>query len=428
MRLHDHRRPARRGFTMIEIMVALAIISILLTLTVGGAAKYIFKAKQSGTEALLQMLNNGIAARTESFWAKINPDPLLRHQWLAGVPAAVTPAGQSLAIGSNRARLLAKLEAMRGDFPQQFADFIAGKLVGGLYVNPAGGLANSADIGLLTDNSQAVPGRVRAAIERKYRELTAPLVPGNAVRTSPTVIAPHDPNTESAACLYLMLSVGSGEGLTFDLEALPPKYIKDTDNDGVPEIVDDWGQPLRFYRWPTDFHYHNFFQNNAYGVDAKNALDPEGLLTTVGWAGGPLGAMFQANDPAAGTVLGGQTLRLGNFFRIRDPNSGGAGVPYDPANPIAPLSIPTWPIIVSAGPGSVDQAAGEKWQAFGLHYPVPAPGPLAVSWPPATDLAARCGRPIDSAAYSTTYTAATPGAGEFADNLVTRAQRAGREQ
>ena len=27
--------------------------------------------------------------------------------------------------------------------------------------------------------------------------------------------------------------------------------IVDTDGDGLMEIVDAWGQPLRFYRWPT---------------------------------------------------------------------------------------------------------------------------------------------------------------------------------
>ena len=27
-------------------------------------------------------------------------------------------------------------------------------------------------------------------------------------------------------------------------------FLKDTDGDGLPEFVDAWGEPLRFYRWP----------------------------------------------------------------------------------------------------------------------------------------------------------------------------------
>ena len=40
-------------------------------------------------------------------------------------------------------------------------------------------------------------------------------------------------------------------GINFSLDPLQSR-IQDTDNDGLPEIVDEWGNPVRFYRWPTD--------------------------------------------------------------------------------------------------------------------------------------------------------------------------------
>ena len=62
----------------------------------------------------------------------------------------------------------------------------------------------------------------------------------------------HNPVTESAACLYMILT----QAAVFDTE--PPAAadlkgveVADTDGDGLMEIVDAWGQPLRFYRWPT---------------------------------------------------------------------------------------------------------------------------------------------------------------------------------
>jgi prepilin-type N-terminal cleavage/methylation domain-containing protein len=62
----------------------------------------------------------------------------------------------------------------------------------------------------------------------------------------------HQQVTESAALLYLILT----QAAVFDTE--PPAAadlkgveVADTDHDGLMEIVDAWGQPLRFYRWPT---------------------------------------------------------------------------------------------------------------------------------------------------------------------------------
>ncbi len=62
----------------------------------------------------------------------------------------------------------------------------------------------------------------------------------------------HKQVTESAALLYLILT----QAAVFDTE--PPAAadlkgveVADTDGDGLMEIVDAWGQPLRYYRWPT---------------------------------------------------------------------------------------------------------------------------------------------------------------------------------
>jgi hypothetical protein len=59
-------------------------------------------------------------------------------------------------------------------------------------------------------------------------------------------------NAQSAACLLLILTKGS----LFDTEPPSAADLKaietaDTDQDGLAEVVDAWGHPLRFYRWPT---------------------------------------------------------------------------------------------------------------------------------------------------------------------------------
>ncbi|MCG8648374.1 MAG: hypothetical protein MI861_00990, partial [Pirellulales bacterium] len=55
---------------------------------------------------------------------------------------------------------------------------------------------------------------------------------------------------ESAECLYLILSVTEFNG-TPALDLLGKTFIANTDGDIVPEIVDAWGQPLGFVRWPV---------------------------------------------------------------------------------------------------------------------------------------------------------------------------------
>jgi hypothetical protein len=38
------------------------------------------------------------------------------------------------------------------------------------------------------------------------------------------------------------------------LEQIPASNIGDLDNDGMPEILDGWGRPLGFVRWPIGFN------------------------------------------------------------------------------------------------------------------------------------------------------------------------------
>jgi prepilin-type N-terminal cleavage/methylation domain-containing protein len=79
----------------------------------------------------------------------------------------------------------------------------------------------------------------------------------------------HQQVTESAALLYLILT----QAAVFDTE--PPAAadlkgveVADTDHDGLMEIVDAWGQPLRYYRWPTRLF---------------RPVPPGGAVTTPGW-------------------------------------------------------------------------------------------------------------------------------------------------
>ena len=73
---------------------------------------------------------------------------------------------------------------------------------------------------------------------------------------SPTWSSDH----ESAECLYLILSrIPLGDG--FALSSFPDSEIGDTDADGMPEILDPWGRPLLFIRWPGGYSEPSEYQN-----------------------------------------------------------------------------------------------------------------------------------------------------------------------
>jgi hypothetical protein len=57
---------------------------------------------------------------------------------------------------------------------------------------------------------------------------------------------------QGAECLYLILS-GIREGDKGGLEFFKETEIGDVDGDGMPEVLDAWGNPIEFLRWAPGF-------------------------------------------------------------------------------------------------------------------------------------------------------------------------------
>lgn len=92
----------------------------------------------------------------------------------------------------------------------------------------------------------------------------------------------HQAVTESSALLYyFLIAAGSFGSSSVDADQFSDREIADTDDDGLPEFVDSWGQPLRFYRWPTrliDPTAPNPFKPNFAVIDDDTEVDltPDG--------------------------------------------------------------------------------------------------------------------------------------------------------
>ncbi len=182
-------RQSRRAFTMIELMVVIGIIAFLMAIGITSYGYVITNAREAATRTTLKLITENLAQRREAFKKQITEQDRAAGN---GVPRyAIGFSG-----GKEVAKILGKKTLFRKYFPQIYADF--------------------------------------------------PTVPSALAGNTPSA-------ADSSELLYYFLTEGTkGLGVqSVDMDGLSSDQIKDTDGDGIKEIVDGWGNPLRFYRWPT---------------------------------------------------------------------------------------------------------------------------------------------------------------------------------
>src|SRR5438046_3713851 len=90
---------------------------------------------------------------------------------------------------------------------------------------------------------------------------------------------------QGSECLYLILST-MRDGDKSALDYFDATEIGDTDNDGMKEILDGWGTPIEFIRWPAGYA-ENVGPDGAWG---RAGFDDDGdnITDTITDAGGQL--------------------------------------------------------------------------------------------------------------------------------------------
>ena len=227
-------RHGRGGFTLIELLVTMVIISIVAALSLSGLASSRQRSKINKTKSTIRKLHEIIMPQYESY--------------LSRRVAGATPADRLAAI-----RLL-----MVQEMPDQWAD---------VYVTA----------GLPNGTGRPLP----TAPTRRYAQFKDIIVTGLNWASN------GEAYYESAECLALIVMRG---GFNPDaMAAFRNDEVGDVDNDNAPEILDGWGKPIRFVRWPSGFRVTNSTDSS---IQPRNAainpdpFDPQRVSRSVNYPSG----------------------------------------------------------------------------------------------------------------------------------------------
>jgi len=237
------RRPARGGFTLIELAIVIGIILVLISLSVGAVMKALNIQQRRNTEQTI-----------------LKTDKALQGQWKAVIDQAKTEQVNAIAAylsngDDRRARVIHILMCLRREFPINFQE--------------ATQTINFPNVGTFGPNQAYV----------------------RALSNASAASLARSPEDQSSACLYLTLKQTRGS-ITFDPDTglAAGQELIDPFSDGIKEIADGFSsqsnapfQPIIFNRWPAANGYGSPVLN-LNGPQAFNPRspadteDPEGLL------------------------------------------------------------------------------------------------------------------------------------------------------
>jgi prepilin-type N-terminal cleavage/methylation domain-containing protein len=297
--------PARRpAFTLVELLVVMAIILVLAALTLGAIVGLINTQQQAVTEDLFRTID----AKLRKHWEYV----IAQAKQETPTAAVLTLAGNGQTGVANvpqRAQVIhTKLRLMQA-FPENFNEIRNPPYI----INIGGNLIN-----LLGDKRYTVTYQKALAQSR--------------AQTGTTYAS------EYSACLLLALAVARGSSATtLNPDSLQSSNVGDPDQIGLKAVLDSWARPLLFVRFAgagngsnnqsaaTELDSlcpspKNATQKNSMGqyiypepnnpslpLKLNDALDPNGVLRDPTWYSSTslqVQPLRQAVERILGTITG----------------------------------------------------------------------------------------------------------------------------
>ena len=254
-------QPAR-AFTLLEMLVVVAIIGIITSLALGAMYAATERARRTRTETLIRKLHVELMRRWESYETRRLP--------------IVMMSGETLDDFARR-ELVARRELMRMELPDRYSDIKVLNEDTNQFEYFASGPFPGIDIN--TPNNR--PPLLQAYLQRLSAAEAVLIASRVDINTPQDAYRELSSDNYAAEMLYLTLSIPF-DGDDF-IGLISEKYIGDTDGDGMPEFIDAWGNPIAWIRWPA----------GLLNTDAEGGANPSwGYVTDLhdtGWQPSPDG-------------------------------------------------------------------------------------------------------------------------------------------
>jgi prepilin-type N-terminal cleavage/methylation domain-containing protein len=228
---HSALRTPHSAFTLMELLIVMTILSILAAMTVVGLAAAVNDARITRTRAIVGKIDILLDERWEDYRTK---SVAIRIPPRLGPPVG----GPTTAVTAATMRLFALRELMRLEMPDQISDLCTAAEFTDLNAD-----GNLNAIVNLNDARRFTPITM-PALARSYKRL--------AIRNMATSGQPWTNEFQSAECLYLILSTMKDHDKSA-LDYFSTDEVGDVDGDGFKEILDAWGRPIVFVRWPAGY-------------------------------------------------------------------------------------------------------------------------------------------------------------------------------
>ncbi|EMI42572.1 prepilin-type N-terminal cleavage/methylation domain-containing protein [Rhodopirellula sp. SWK7] len=243
-------KQSNAGFTLVELLVVMVVIGIMgsmITVAVQGVTQ---SARASRTRTIIGLIDSVIQEKYDSYKYRSLPVDIPATFFAANATGS-TLSFEILGTEAARVRLNMIRDLQRMEMPDRYSDFQgAPALIYGA-ANPV--MVDTADIDGDGDTTEIIGTRKTKASRVPfqlswYLGSTPSLAQAYQQRVSGTATNEF----QSAECLYLILATSYSAG-TPAIDAIPTSNIGDIDGDGMFEILDGWGYPIGFIRWPVGY-------------------------------------------------------------------------------------------------------------------------------------------------------------------------------
>lgn len=238
-----NRTPA---FTLVEVLVVLVLISILSSMVLTAVNGVTNSARQARTRSIIATIDSVIQEQYESY--KYRPLPVV----VPDTSALDNPDNDSvfayeiMPSEAARVRLNMVRDLQRMEMPDRASDIVFA----------TGDVNSPASLTAAVSRVIRQDGKMVRELDPSGRSPAG--VPWNAasrfdqyrrrLMSRTRINLEHD----SAECLYMIMATSFVAGVPA-ISSIPSSNIGDVDEDGLPEILDGWGQPIGFIRWPVGY-------------------------------------------------------------------------------------------------------------------------------------------------------------------------------